>query len=182
MKKIIAMGVAAAAFLVAPAITGADGSVAEAAKKDRAYWTRVWYQKRGKRIRKASARRSSKPVRSGVGRIKVVVDKSSQLMNVYQGRRKLYTWAVSTGRKGHGTPTGTWSVKRMHREYYSKKYNNAPMPHSMFYYGGFAVHGTYDTKRLGRPASRGCVRLAPGNARTLYNLVARHGGTVKVKY
>ena len=182
MKSIIALGLAAAAFLVAPAMVGAEGSGAQAAVKDRAYWTRVWYKKRGLKPRKASYRRSSKPVRTGRGRIKVVVDKSSQRMNVYQGRRKLYTWTVSTGRAGYGTPTGTWSVKRMHREYYSKKYNNAPMPHSMFYNGGFAVHGTYATRQLGRPASRGCVRLSPGNARTLYNLVARHGGTVRVKY
>ena len=185
MKKFIAMGVAAAAFLLSPALVAIDGSVAEAhhTKKDRAYWTRVWYKKRGLAVpKKASYRRSSKPVRTGRGRIKAIVDKSQQKMRVYQGGRHLYTWAVSTGRKGYGTPTGTWSVKRMHREYYSKKYDGAPMPHSLFYNGGFAVHGTYSVKRLGRPASHGCVRLAPNNARRLYNLVERHGGTVKVKY
>ena len=181
MKKLIALGVAAAAFLVAPTFVGAEGTTAEAAKKDRAYWTRVWYQKRGKKYRKASYRKSKKPVRTGRGRIVAVVDKSSQSMNVFQGGRRLYTWKVSTGRPGYGTPSGTWSIKRMHREYYSRKYDTAPMPHAMFYNGGFAVHATYSVKRLGRVASHGCVRLSPNNARTLFNLVKRHGGTVKVK-
>lgn len=206
MKLAISIGVAVATLLAVPAVaapknTSSGVSVGESAysgRRDRAYWTRVWYRKQAARkarrkarratrrgtVRRASVRRASKAVRagSGSGRIRVVVDKSTQRMAVYQGGRNLYNWSVSTGKKGHGTPTGTWSVKRMHKEYYSRKYNNAPMPYSMFYNGGFAVHGTYATKQLGRPASKGCVRLAPGNAATLFALVRRHGGTVKVKW
>lgn len=130
----------------------------------------------------AMAHHSKKRSTGGYGKIKMVVDKSSQRMRVYQGGRHLYTWKVSTGRSGYGTPTGTWSVKRMHKMWYSRKYDNAPMPHSLFYNGGFAVHATYATRRLGRTASHGCVRLAPGNAARLFSLVRRHGGTVQVKW
>ena len=207
MKLAISLGVAMATLFAVPAVAASGdagvsegvvvGTSAYSGRRDRAYWTRVWYRKQAARkarrkarrarrapVRRASVRRASKAVRagSGSGRIRVVVDKSSQRMSVIQGGRTLYNWAVSTGKKGHGTPTGTWSVKRMHKEYYSRKYNNAPMPYSMFYNGGFAVHGTYSTKQLGRPASKGCVRLAPGNAATLFALVRRHGGTVKVKW
>lgn len=205
MKLAISLGVAVATLFAVPAVaapanTSSGISVGESTysgRRDRAYWTRVWYRKQAARkarrkarrarrapVRRASVRRSSRAVSAGrgSGRIRVIVDKSTQRMNVTQGGRTLYSWAVSTGKKGFGTPTGTWSVKRMHKEYYSRKYNNAPMPYSMFYNGGFAVHGTYSTKQLGRPASKGCVRLAPGNAATLFALVRRHGGTVKVKW
>lgn len=208
MKLAISIGVALATLFAVPAVAGTNeagvssgvvvGSSAYTGRRDRAYWTRVWYRKQAARkarrnarrssrrtkVRRASVRRNSKAVRAGggSGRITAVVDKSSQSMSVYQGGRRLYSWRVSTGRKGYGTPTGTWSVKRMHKEYYSRKYDGAPMPYAMFYNGGFAVHATYATKRLGRPASHGCVRLAPGNAAKLFALVRRHGGTVKVKW
>jgi len=107
--------------------------------------------------------------------VSATIDLSSQRMYVSIGGKKAYSWAVSTGRKGYSTPTGTYRPTRMYREYYSRKYNNSPMPHSIFFRGGYAIHGTYYTKRLGRRASHGCVRLAPGNARTLYNLVRRYG-------
>ena len=103
------------------------------------------------------------------------IDISQQKMRVYVNGRHRYTWAVSTGRRGYGTPTGSYSVKRMHRTYYSRKYHGAAMPHSIFFRGGYAVHGTSHIRQLGRPASHGCVRLHPSNARKLFNLVRRHG-------
>lgn len=123
---------------------------------------------------------TGEPDTYGSGRILAKVDLSSQRMRVYRGKKHLYTWKVSTGRKGYGTPTGTWRIHRMHKRYYSRKYDNAPMPHAMFYYKGFAVHGTYSIKRLGRRASHGCIRLHPDNAARLFSLVKRNGGTVKV--
>ena len=99
------------------------------------------------------------------------IDLSQQRMKVYRNGRLKYTWKISSGRRGYTTPTGSYSPKRMYRKYYSKKYNNAPMPHSIFFRGGYAVHGTGSIKRLGRVASHGCVRLHPDNARKLYNLV-----------
>lgn len=108
-------------------------------------------------------------------RVSATVDLSSQRMYVSVGGKKAYSWAVSTGRKGYSTPTGRYRPTRMYREYYSRKYNGSPMPHSIFFRGGYAIHGTYYTKQLGRRASHGCIRLAPKNARTLYNLVRRYG-------
>ena len=103
------------------------------------------------------------------------IDISSQRMQVYKNGKLAYTWPVSTGRKGYGTPTGTYSPKGLHRMWYSRKYDNSPMPYSVFFRGGYAIHGTGYVKQLGRPASHGCVRLAPGNARTFYNLVQSAG-------
>ena len=99
------------------------------------------------------------------------IDLSQQRMKVYRNGRLKYTWKISSGRRGYTTPTGSYSPKRMYRKYYSKKYYNSPMPHSIFFRGGYAIHGTGSIKRLGRVASHGCVRLHPDNARKLYNLV-----------
>lgn len=103
------------------------------------------------------------------------VDISSQTMVVTHNGRVKYKWPVSTGRKGYSTPTGTWSAKWLSRHHRSRKYNNAPMPYAVFYHRGYAVHATYDTKRLGRVASHGCVRLAPENAAKFFALVQKTG-------
>ena len=103
------------------------------------------------------------------------VDLSQQRMNVYVGGKRQYSWPVSTGRRGFRTPTGSYSPKVLRRMHYSRKYYNSPMPYSVFFRGGYAVHGTGAIKRLGRTASHGCVRLHPGNARRLYSLIKRYG-------
>lgn len=82
---------------------------------------------------------------------------------------------VSTARRGYFTKTGCYMAQSMERMHYSKKYDNAPMPHALFYFGGFAVHGTYDEYALGRPASHGCVRVARSEASEIYDIVARYG-------
>lgn len=107
--------------------------------------------------------------------VKVRVDVGLQTMAVYVGGQHRYTWHVSTGRRGYGTPGGSFRGTRMERQWYSRKYDMAPMPHAVFFKGGYAIHGTYDVKNLGRRASHGCVRLAPGNAAHLFNLVSRYG-------
>jgi lipoprotein-anchoring transpeptidase ErfK/SrfK len=103
------------------------------------------------------------------------IDISSQTMNVYVNGALKHSWKVSTARRGYGTPTGTFRPQVLKRMHYSSKYNNSPMPHSIFFRGGYAIHGTGYVKQLGRPASHGCVRLAPGNAATLFSLVKAHG-------
>jgi lipoprotein-anchoring transpeptidase ErfK/SrfK len=113
--------------------------------------------------------------RAARANVDVEVDVGSQTMEVYVGGRLRHTWRVSTGRRGYETPGGNYRAKRMEEEWYSTQYDDAPMPHAVFFNGGYAIHGTYDVKRLGRPASHGCVRLAPGNAARLYNLVERVG-------
>jgi len=103
------------------------------------------------------------------------IDISEQTMRVYIDGAPRYTWAVSTARRGYYTPTGSFTAQRLAAVWYSRKYDNAPMPHSIFFYGGFAIHGTMEVRQLGSPASHGCIRLMPGNAALLYSLVEANG-------
>ena len=103
------------------------------------------------------------------------VDLSEQRMIVSVDGRPTFAWKVSTARKGYVTPTGAWKPTRLHKIWYSKKYDNAPMPHSVFFTGGYAIHATDAVKRLGSPASHGCVRLAPEHASDFYQLVRTFG-------
>ncbi len=100
---------------------------------------------------------------------------SQQTMEVSVAGRPTFEWKVSTAGKGYVTPTGAWKPYRMHRMWYSKKYDNAPMPHSVFFTGGYAVHATPHVKNLGRPASHGCIRLHPTHAEQFYTLVKTFG-------
>jgi lipoprotein-anchoring transpeptidase ErfK/SrfK len=86
-----------------------------------------------------------------------------------------YNWPVSTGRNGYGTPSGVFRPQTMARRWFSRRYYNSPMPHSIFFYHGFAIHGTNDISRLGGLASHGCVRLHPSHAAALFALVERNG-------
>lgn len=113
-----------------------------------------------------------KPARADVV---VQIDKSSQRMAVSVDGSTRYSWPVSTGRGGYGTPSGVFHPQSMVRMHYSRKYYNSPMPHSIFFYYGFAIHGTNDLARLGGPASHGCVRLHPSHAAALFALVQRNG-------
>lgn len=103
------------------------------------------------------------------------VDISSQRMRVYVNGNLRHVWKVSTGRGRYRTPRGSYRTKWLSRHHRSSKYNNAPMPFAIFFRGGYAVHATYHTRALGRPASHGCVRLAPRNASKLFSLVRRNG-------
>jgi lipoprotein-anchoring transpeptidase ErfK/SrfK len=105
----------------------------------------------------------------------VQINKGSQRMTVSVDGHTLYSWPVSTGRRGYGTPSGVFRPHMLARRWFSSKYYNSPMPYSIFYHKGFAIHGTLYLSRLGGPASHGCVRLHPANAATLFGLVQRHG-------
>jgi len=108
--------------------------------------------------------------------VDIRIDKSSQRMTVAVDGKQRYTWKVSTGKIGYSTPSGTFRPFRMERDHFSQEWDDAPMPYSIFFtYEGHAIHGSLYTSRLGRPASHGCVRLAPQNAATLYSLVSREG-------
>jgi hypothetical protein len=110
----------------------------------------------------------------------VHIDKSRQVMTVSRDGRVLHSWAVSTGRRGFGTPSGTFYPQRMARMWFSRKYYNSPMPYSIFFSGGYAIHGSYEIRRLGGPASHGCVRLHPANAAALFALVQRHSARIVI--
>ena len=106
--------------------------------------------------------------------VDITIDLSEQEMFV-QTPSGNALWPVSTGRQGYRTPSGTYTPYRITEMHYSKKYDDAPMPFSIFFKGGYAIHGTYDVKRLGRPASHGCVRLHPEAAQSLYGVVEYYG-------
>ncbi len=106
--------------------------------------------------------------------ILIDVDKSTQRMTVVVDGRPLYHWAISTG-TGGGPPSGHFRPERLERKWFSRKYDWSPMPHSIFFYHGFAIHGTNYVSRLGSRASHGCVRLHPANAAALFDLVQRRG-------
>ncbi len=103
------------------------------------------------------------------------IDISSQTMTVSKYGFVMHRWKVSTARNGYYTPTGLYRPQRMARMWYSRKYDNSPMPYSVFFHGGYAIHGTNYVKRLGTPASHGCVRLQTGNAAAFYSMVQEAG-------
>ena len=105
----------------------------------------------------------------------ISVNKSTQQMSVSVDGVPRYRFAVSTGRIGYGTPSGTYHPQRLAASWFSKLYYNSPMPHSIFFHGGYAIHGSYEINRLGGPASHGCIRLHPANAAALFELVKSEG-------
>ena len=108
--------------------------------------------------------------------IVITIDKSAQNMTVDVDGNRLWNWPVSTGRRGYATPQGSYKPFRMEEDHYSKEWDDAPMPHSIFFTKrGHAIHGTYDVRRLGSPASHGCVRLSTENAAMLFALIKQQG-------
>lgn len=104
----------------------------------------------------------------------ITIQKSTQTMYV-ETPTDTYEWPISTGRKGYNTPSGEYRPYLLKRLHYSKKYDNAPMPWSIFFHEGYAIHATGEIERLGTPASHGCVRLELRNARWLYRLIDENG-------
>src|SRR5437763_209328 len=108
--------------------------------------------------------------------ILITINKASQKMTVQVDGQQKYVWLVSTGAPGYDTPSGTFKPFRMEADHFSEEWDDAPMPHSIFFTPvGHAIHGSFYTKRLGTRASHGCVRLAPENATTLYAMVEKTG-------
>src|ERR1700722_4676909 len=112
--------------------------------------------------------------------VDINIDLTSQTMTVYSGSGETYVWPISSGRAGHATPNGVFRPRAMYAMVHSAKYNNAPMPHSIFFYGQYAIHGTNAVGDLGRPASHGCVRISPANAATLFAMVQRQGAEIRI--
>jgi lipoprotein-anchoring transpeptidase ErfK/SrfK len=105
----------------------------------------------------------------------ISIDKGSQTMTVSVNGQPSYRWPVSTARSGYSTPNGVYHPQSLERSHFSRLYYNSPMPHSIFFHGGYAIHGSYEISRLGGPASHGCVRLHPSHAAVLYSLVSQEG-------
>lgn len=115
------------------------------------------------------------PGAASAERLVARVSITDQTMEVYREGRLLYTWLVSTAKEGKETPVGIYRPEFLSRHHKSRKYNNAPMPFAIFYDGDYAIHGTDQISRLGKPASHGCVRLDPKNAEILFEMVKTAG-------
>jgi len=107
------------------------------------------------------------------------IDLGSQRMYVKSSEGD-YVWRVSTARSGYRTPRGSFAPTGMQRMHYSSKYDNSPMPYSIFFRGGYAIHGTYAVGALGRPVSHGCVRLSPSHAALLFHMVQSEGARISI--
>src|SRR3979411_1511807 len=92
----------------------------------------------------------------------IAIDKSRQRMSVSVDGQDRYNWPISTARAGYSTPNGVYHPELLARRWFSRKYYGSPMPHAIFFHGGYAIHGSYEISRLGGPASHGCGRLPPG--------------------
>ena len=106
--------------------------------------------------------------------IVVTVDKSAQRLSVSVDGVPRYEWPVSTARWGYRTPNGSYRPQWLARKWFSTIYDGSPMPYSIFFDGGYAIHGSYEISHLGSPASHGCIRLHPENAAVLFGLVKGH--------
>jgi len=116
----------------------------------------------------------------GAAQVRIDVDLGAQIMRVSATSGASYEWPISSGSLGRATPRGDFHPYALYPMIYSWKYGNEPMPHSIFFHGQYAIHGTLETDQLGRPASHGCIRLAPGAAATLYQLVSREGAVIHI--
>jgi len=106
----------------------------------------------------------------------IEIDKSSQQMTISRDGREIYVWPVSSGVARYDTPSGAYTPFRMEKDHFSREWDDAPMPHSIFFtQKGHAIHGTDHVRNIGRPASHGCVRLSRANASALWDLVKREG-------
>jgi len=111
--------------------------------------------------------------------VQIDIDLTRQSMNVTSNSGTFH-WPVSTARSGYVTPHGSFAPYSLQRMHYSHKYHMSPMPYSIFFAGGYAIHGTYSVAQLGRPASHGCIRLSPGHAQQLFQMVKAEGASISI--
>jgi len=110
----------------------------------------------------------------------ITVNKSTQRLSVAVDGEPRYLWPISTARWGYSTPNGSYRPERLERKWYSRKYDWSPMPYSIFFDGGYAIHGSYEISHLGRPASHGCIRLHPRHAAVLFALVRKNRDATRI--
>ncbi len=118
-------------------------------------------------------------VSTAKAKVMIQVDLDAQQMTVTKNNSETYVWKVSSGREGFETPTGLFSVQRLDANHFSDEYDQSPMPYSIFFDQGLAIHGTYQGG-LGRPASHGCVRLSIPHAQMLYSWVEQYGASIEI--
>jgi lipoprotein-anchoring transpeptidase ErfK/SrfK len=157
-----------------PAMAGPDKPNREvAAVTDTTSGTTTYFGENGAQAAAVVAKPKPQPLPEPT--LTASVDLVNQTMVVSVNGEARYSWPISSGTAQYPTPTGTFRPEWTSKMWYSRKYDWAPMPHAVFINGGVAVHATNAVGRLGNPASHGCIRLSPTNAKTFYNLVERHG-------
>jgi len=167
-SSLAAGGAEPAAVGLSQPLTRSDCEKAGMTWNDRAHVCGDW----GEEESQAATREAS----SAASTILINIDKTKQRMTVLVNGAEQFDWRVSTGLPGYATPSGSYSAESMNEMWYSREWDDAPMPHSVFFTKkGHAIHGTNEVRRLGKPASHGCVRLDPRNAATLYDLIKRNG-------
>jgi hypothetical protein len=114
-------------------------------------------------------------IETAEAKLDILVDKATQRMLVIQNGYVRHLWPVSTGRDELATPSGVYAPQRLERNWFSTAYYNSPMPYSIFFHSGYAIHGSHAIDQLGGPASHGCVRLHPHHAAVLFDLVQQEG-------
>jgi hypothetical protein len=112
--------------------------------------------------------------------VEINIDLASQTMTVHSSSGETYVWPISSGRAGYPPPRGVFRPRALYTMVHSAKYGNAPMPHSIFFHGQYAIHGTNSVGNLGRPASHGCVRISPAHAATLFAMVQRQEAEIRI--
>ncbi len=111
------------------------------------------------------------------GPVVVLVSIPLQVMHVYRNGILVGRSSVSTGAKGHATPSGVFTILEKDKTHYSKTYNNAPMPNMQrLTWSGVAMHSG---QLPGYPASHGCIRMPYDFSQLLYTITAK-GGTVVI--
>jgi lipoprotein-anchoring transpeptidase ErfK/SrfK len=183
--------VCSAAPLAAEVLPNANGSKSQTTDASRQSFTRsdcdkagmTWNDSANVCGEKSGTQAASKTTTPAPSSILINIDKTKQQMTVFLDGVESYNWPVSTGKSGYATPSGTFTATSMNEIWYSKEWDNAPMPHAIFFMkDGHAIHGSYDVKHLGKAASHGCVRISPENAATLYSLVAKTGLKIPRSY
>ncbi len=113
-------------------------------------------------------------------KVQIDVNLSTERMHVTTDNGQTYDWPVSSARRGYITPDGNYHPQSLQVMHYSHKYHNAPMPHAIFFRGGYAIHGGYSAASMGVPHSHGCVRLTNAHAATLFALVRHEGADIHI--
>lgn len=112
----------------------------------------------------------------------IEVNLSKQRLIAWEGGRRVYSVPISSGKRSTPTRVGTFTIQSKHRtaRMRGRGYNVPNVPYTMYYSGGYAIHGAYWHNRFGTPVSHGCVNLPVGQARKLYSF-ASHGTKVVVR-
>jgi len=175
MKKLMS-ALLAATFMFGLSTADVDAKVRH--KHSNYAWHKGKHYQAKKKTKKKHVRKAKKRKHRRASLPPVVVAHiyiGSQHVTVDVNGYRYGDWVISSGGHGYHTPRGLFGVQRMARVYFSKKYDNSPMPYSVFFSGGNAIHGTNHLRSLGHPASHGCVRLHPTHAAQLYALVEQFG-------